>query len=82
MALIIIDKDLLEKFLIEEASSWMEIGGGPNMDAYEFDPKTVSKEQLKKDGFYDNYDAWIAGTRVKKIEEFIFKHLKDAVSGE
>jgi hypothetical protein len=82
MPLIIIDKDVLEKFLIEESSHWMEIGGGPNMDAYEFDPKAVDKEQLIKDGYYSNYDSWIAGTRIKKIEEFIFKHVRNAVSGE
>lgn len=82
MALIIIDKDIIEKFLIEEASSWMEIGGGPNLDAYEFDPKTVNREKLEKDGFYDNYDAWIAGTRVKKIENFIFEYIRKATPGE
>jgi hypothetical protein len=82
MGLIIIDRGELEKLLVEEASSWMEIGGGPNMNAYEFDPKTVDKKQLEIDGFYSNYDAWIAGTRVKRLEAFIIKHLYNAVSGD
>jgi hypothetical protein len=64
-------KEKLLKFLEWEIKAWENIGGGPNMSAYHFDVSTANHEQLEKDGYYDNIDAWIAGVRIQALYDLM-----------
>lgn len=66
-----VPKDKLKTFLSEELTCWSVIGGGPNPDAYEFDPSTTDPQVLKQLGYYHNRESWIAGVRSKVIEQFL-----------
>lgn len=68
-------KELLETSL----EAWMEVGGGPNMDAFEFDPNLVDLSLLDSKGYYVNRDAWIAGVQVKKLLKYINENLEDPI---
>lgn len=68
---ITLPKDKLESFLKEELECWRTIGGGVNPDAHEFDPQTVDPKKLEKLGYYTNRESWIAGARVKTLEQFL-----------
>lgn len=64
-------KEELIKFIRSEIKAWEKIGGGPNLDAYEFDPKETDPKVLHELGYYDNVDAWVAGARLKALSEFL-----------
>jgi hypothetical protein len=66
-------KEELIKFIRSEIKAWEKIGGGPNLDAYEFDPKEIDPKVLHELGYYDNVDAWVAGARMKVLSEFLAK---------
>lgn len=68
--LINVSKERLLKLLSEEIDAWMSVGGGPNLTAFRFDPKTVDKAELRRFGFYDNREAWLAGVRIKELMEY------------
>lgn len=65
--LIQVSKERLLELLAEEVDAWMSVGGGPNLNAFRFDPKTVDKTKLREFGFYDNREAWLAGVRINEI---------------
>lgn len=69
--LIVISKERLQAFLEEEIQCWESVSGGPNLNAFSFDPKTVDPTELAKSGYYDNREAWIAGVRIKELRDYI-----------
>ena len=69
--LIRVSKEGLISFLLAEVKAWEKVGGGPNLQAFEFNPETVDKAELERLGFYDNRESWLAGIRIKKIYEYI-----------
>ena len=74
--LIRVSKEALIGFLLEEVKAWEKVGGGPNLNAFEFNPDTIDKAELEQLGFYDNRESWLAGIRIKKIYEYI-NEIKD-----
>lgn len=80
MVIIVKREDLLQ-LLEDDIKAWMQVDGGPNLNAFEFDPNLVDREMLSAMGYYDNRDAWIAGVRVKKIQEYIDTVLANPVLG-
>ena len=74
--LIRVSKEHLISFLLAEVKAWETVGGGPNLDAFEFDPETVERSELERLGFYDNRESWLSGIRIKKIYEYI-EEIKD-----
>jgi len=69
--IISVSKEELMGFLLQEIRAWECVGGGPNLQAFEFDPKTVDTEVLHQLGYYTNREAWIAGARIKRINEYL-----------
>ena len=55
----------------QDILSWSRVGGGPNMDAFDFDPVTQDPEELKQLGYYDNPSAWMAGVQIKHLSELL-----------
>lgn len=74
---IIVQYEELKKLLEDNVDAWMQVNGGPNMDAFEFDPNLVDTSILDSKGYYSNRDAWIAGVQIKKIQAYIDNSLKD-----
>lgn len=66
----------LVNLLQDNIDAWMQVGGGPNFNAFEFDPNTVDLSVLDSQGYYKNREAWIAGVQVKKLQEYL-KELTD-----
>ena len=73
MSVILITKEDLEELLVEELEAWENIGGGPNLNAFDFDPKEMDPAQLRDLGYYKNRESWIAGVRYKKVQEYLTK---------
>lgn len=71
MSLIIVEKEKLLELLKRNVSSWYSIETTPNFDAYEFDPNTVNVASLKADGYYEDRLGWVAGLRIKELEEYM-----------
>jgi len=69
--IISVSKEELIGLLLEEIKAWESVGGGPNLQAFEFDPKTVDKEMLDRLGYYKNRESWIAGVRIKHLVEYL-----------
>lgn len=69
--IISISKEELIGFLLQEIKAWECIGGGPNLQAFEFDPKTIDTEVLDQLGYYTNRESWIAGVRIKRINDYL-----------
>jgi hypothetical protein len=61
----------LLKFIQAEIRAWESIGGGPNINAFEFDPKSTDPKTLHELGYYSNPDSWIAGARIKALNELM-----------
>jgi hypothetical protein len=74
--LVYVSKEKLLKLLTEEVDAWMSVGGGPNLNAFRFDPKNVNKAELERLGFYDNREAWLAGVRINELMEY-YNEIKD-----
>lgn len=68
---ITLPKEKLKSFLEEEIECWRTIGGGMNPEAYEFDPQTADPKKLEELGYFRNRESWIAGARVKTLEQFL-----------
>lgn len=66
-----ISKEELIGLLLQEIKAWECVGGGPNLRAFEFDPKTVDTEMLHQLGYYTNRESWIAGVRIKRLNEYL-----------
>lgn len=69
--IISVSKEELVTLLLREIKAWESVGGGPNLQAFEFDPKTVDKEVLDQLGYYKNRESWIAGVRIKELVEYL-----------
>ena len=69
--LVLFSKEKLQQFLHEEIKCWESVGGGPNINAFSFDPKSTDPATLRELGYYDNRESWIAGARIKQLNEFI-----------
>ncbi len=69
--LIALNKEYLIEVLQEQITSWENIAGGPLYEAFEFDPKKTSPQELKALGYFDNRDAWIAGVQIKKLKKYL-----------
>lgn len=78
---IIVKKEELLELLRDDIDAWMQVDGGPNFNAFEFDPNLVDGYMLDALGYYDNRDAWIAGVRIKKIQNYIDTVLANPVLG-
>jgi hypothetical protein len=71
--LVVISKEELSILLEEEIKSWEGVSGGPNPNAFSFDPKTTDPQLLKELGYYDDRESWIAGARIKKLREYLIQ---------
>mgnify|MGYP003657665530 CR=1 FL=1 len=80
MAIILITKEDLVKLLEEEIDAWDNIGGGPNLNAFAFEPENIDPAHLRDLGYYKNRDSWIAGVRIKKVKEYL-ETIKEALPG-
>jgi len=69
--IISVSKEELMGLLLKEIKAWESVGGGPNLQAFDFDPKTVDKEMLDQLGYYKNRESWIAGVRIKHLVEYL-----------
>ena len=69
--IITVSREQLVKFLKEEIRAWEVVGGGPNVMAFEFNPETVNVKLITQLGYYDNREAWIAGVRIKALQQKI-----------
>ncbi len=69
--IVLASKEKLLAFLREEVNHWEKVGGGANIDAFDFDPKETDPLLLEQHGYYTNRDAWLAGVRIKALSEFI-----------
>ena len=69
--IISVSKEELTALLLKEIKAWESVGGGPNLQAFEFDPKTADKEVLDQLGYYKNRESWIAGVRIKELVEYL-----------
>ena len=77
---VIVKYEALKELLEENIEAWLQVAGGPNMDAFEFDPNVVDKSVLDAKGYYSNRDAWIAGVQIKKLQKYLQEHLEDPVT--
>lgn len=68
---VILNKENLLHFLHEDVKCWSIVSGGPNFDAFSFDPRTVDVKELKRLGYYDDRGAWMAGVQSKRIADII-----------
>lgn len=71
--LIYYSREDLVDFIKAELKAWESVGGGPNINAFEFDPKETDPKLLHELGYYDNIDSWIAGARIKALTELMDK---------
>lgn len=72
--LITVDLDELSNLLYSNLNAWQQVGGGANMMAFEFDPRTTRPEKIAKSGYFQSPDAWRAGIQMKKIIKFLDKY--------
>lgn len=69
--LVTLSKDKLLNLLNQEIKAWESVGGGPNLNAFSFDPKQTDPKLLRELGYYDNRESWIAGARIRELREYI-----------
>jgi len=69
--IIYFSQDDLIKFIRAEIRAWENVGGGPNINAFEFDPKQMDPKTLHELGYYDNIDSWVAGARIKALNDLL-----------
>lgn len=69
--IISISKEELTGLIMREIKAWEIVGGGPNLQAFDFDPKNVDKELLDQLGYFKNRESWIAGVRIKELVEYL-----------
>ena len=69
--IISVSKEELTSLLLKEIKAWESVGGGPNLQAFEFDPKTVDTELLEQLGYYKNRESWIAGIRISCLMDYL-----------
>lgn len=69
--LVVISKERLQVLLQDEIKCWENVSGGPNINAFTFDPKETDPKLLEELGYYENREAWIAGARIKELRAYI-----------
>ena len=69
--IILVSKEQLQGFLEQEIKCWESVSGGPNLNAFSFNPKTTDPKLLRELGYYDDREAWIAGARIKGLRAYI-----------
>lgn len=69
--LVVISKEKLKLLLEEEIKCWESVAGGPNLNAFSFDPKNTDPQLLKDLGYWENREAWLAGARIKDIIAYL-----------
>jgi len=69
--IVLASKDNILEFLLTEVRCWEKVGGGPNLDAFDFDPEQTDPKLLEELGYYHNKEAWLAGIRIKALWDFI-----------
>lgn len=69
--IISVSKEELIGVILEEMKAWESVGGGPNYQAFDFDPKDVDVDVLNELGYYTNREAWIAGVRIKHLNTYL-----------
>lgn len=69
--LIYYKKEQLVELIKTEIKAWEKVGGGPNLSAFAFDPKTTDPKQLEELGYFQNRDSWVAGVRIKELTELL-----------
>jgi hypothetical protein len=69
--LVVISKEELHALLTSDIRCWEAVSGGPNLNAFDFDPKETDPQLLKELGYYDNRESWIAGAQIKRIRSYI-----------
>jgi len=69
--IVLVKYEELKELLEADLDAWMNVAGGPNFNAFEFDPNLVDLSELDRLGYYKNRDAWIAGVQVKKIQAYL-----------
>jgi hypothetical protein len=69
--LVLVSKEILQILLEEEIKCWESLGGGPNVNAFTFDPKKTDPKLLRELGYYEDREAWIAGARIKELRAYI-----------
>lgn len=77
--LIIVKYEELKDLLTSDLEAWMQVSGGPNLDAFEFDPQIVDKSVLDAKGYYTDRDAWLAGVQIKKVQKYLQEQLSNPV---
>ncbi len=77
--LIIVKYEELKELLDSNLEAWMQVNGGPNLDAFEFDPNTVDKSVLDAKGYYTDRDSWISGVQIKKLRNYLEQHLANPI---
>ncbi len=65
--IILVKQDELLSFIEKEIKAWELMGGGPNLNAFDFDPETVDLVELERLGYNSNREAWIAGMRIQAL---------------
>lgn len=71
--IISVSKEELTGLILKEIKAWESVGGGPNHQAFDFDPKDVDATVLDNLGYYNNREAWIAGVRIKHLNTYLMK---------
>ena len=69
--LVVLSRDGLRLLLEEELKCWECVSGGPNLNAFDFDPKDTDPKLLKELGYYEDRESWIAGVRIKRLREYL-----------
>ena len=69
--LVVLSKERLQHLLYDEIGCWETVGGGPNLDAFSFNPEETDPKILKELGYYDNRESWLSGARIKDLTEYI-----------
>lgn len=69
--LVLVSKEDIQVLLEQEIKCWESVGGGPNHNAFSFDPKETDPQLLKELGYYENRESWIAGARIKELRAYL-----------
>ena len=73
--LIHVSKETLEELLQTNIEAWSKVGGGANLDAFDFDPKKIDEDTrrlLDKAGYdVTPPEAWMAGIQIDKLYNYL-----------
>jgi len=69
--LVVIVKERLQAMIEDEIKCWGNVSGGPNLDAFDFNPRETDPKLLEELGYYADKQAWIAGVRIKFLKDYL-----------